>query len=237
MLTLLLATRNAHKIEEIKAILGHAFAYLSLKDFPKAPEVTEDAASFAGNAAKKAIALAKWITEPNSSQQATRHLGELNVLADDSGLEVDALHGAPGVHSARFAALDTGLQGNSSDALNREKLLRLLRNVPANQRTARFRCFLALTPAWVPEKQNASPVCYADEFELATQLFEGACEGHICFEPRGQGGFGYDPLFVPEGYEQTFAELGEKVKNPISHRGRALGKLRQRLSGGLTQLS
>src|ERR1041385_5769005 len=115
MLVLLLATRNAHKIEEIRAILGQAFSYLSLKDFPKAPEVIEDAATFAGNATKKAIALAKWITEASNSQRTTSLPQDLYVLADDSGLEVDALNGAPGVHSARFAAIDTGAPGNSSD--------------------------------------------------------------------------------------------------------------------------
>src|SRR5438874_10427709 len=123
MITLVLATRNAHKVEEIRPLLGQAYACLSLKDFPNAPEVIEDAGTFAGNATKKAIALAKWIVEPNNSQLATRHTQHFYVLADDSGLEVDALHGAPGVHSARFAAQDTGESGNSSDAQNRDKLL------------------------------------------------------------------------------------------------------------------
>ncbi len=151
------------------------------------------------------------------------------VLGDDSGLEVDALNGAPGVHSARFAALDTGSPGNSPTADNNAKLLRLLRDVPLDQRTARFRCVLALTPVLRLESGSASPVCYADEVELQTELFEGACEGRIGFAPRGQGGFGYDPLFTPEGYEATFAELGEEVKNGISHRAKALVKLKQRL--------
>src|SRR2546427_4947105 len=118
MITLVLATRNAHKVEEIRAILGQAYACLSLKDFPNAPEVIEDAGTFAGNATKKAIALAKWIVEASNSQLGTRHPENFYVLADDSGLEVDALRGAPGVHSARFAALDTGQSGNSSDAQN-----------------------------------------------------------------------------------------------------------------------
>jgi len=237
MITLVLATRNAHKVEEIRAILGQAYACLSLKDLANAPEVIEDAGTFAGNATKKAIALAKWILEPNNSRQATRHTENFYLLADDSGLEVDVLHGAPGVHSARFGALDTGQPGNSSDAQNREKLLRLLQDVPPGRRTARFRCVLALTPVPEPQKQSTSPVCEADESELATELFEGACEGQIGFAERGQGGFGYDSLFVPEGYQQSFAELDEEAKNEMSHRAQALAKLKQRFVRGLTHLS
>ena len=231
MITLLLATRNAHKIEEIRAILGQTYAYLSLQDFPNAPEVIEDAGTFAGNATKKAIALGKWM------QHRTRDMQSLYVLADDSGLEVDALHGAPGVHSARFATLDTGQSGNSSDAQNREKLLRLLQNVPPGCRTARFRCVLALTPVPEPQQPSSSAVCDADELELATGLFEGTCEGQIGLAPKGQGGFGYDPLFVPDGYAQTFAELDAGVKNELSHRARALAKLKQRFVRSLTHLS
>jgi len=231
MITLLLATRNAHKIKEIRAILEQTYAYLSLLDFPNAPEVIEDAGTFAGNATKKAIALAKWM------QHRTRDTQSLYVLADDSGLEVDALHGAPGVHSARFATLDTGQSGNSSDARNREKLLRLLQNVPHGWRTARFRCVLALTPVPEPQQQSSSAVCDADELALATGLFEGTCEGQIDLAPKGQGGFGYDPLFVPDGYAQTFAELDAGVKNALSHRARALEKLKQRFVRSLTHLS
>jgi len=151
------------------------------------------------------------------------------VLADDSGLEVDALGGAPGVHSARFAALDAGRLGNSSSVENNAKLLRLLGDTPLDKRTARFRCVLALTPVLNSAAQWASPVCYAEEGELHTELFEGTCEGRIGFAPRGEGGFGYDPLFIPEGHEATFAELGEEVKNGMSHRSRALALLRSKL--------
>jgi XTP/dITP diphosphohydrolase len=206
MVNLLIATRNAHKVEEIRAILGQGFLYLALDAFPGAPEVVEDAGTFAGNATKKSVGLAKWLAE-------TRAAGPLYVLADDSGLEVDALGGAPGVHSARFAALDSGTAGNSASADNNAKLLRLLGNLPREKRTARFRCVLALTP--VPLGQ--------------TELFEGVCEGRIDFAPRGQRGFGYDPLFVPTGYEATFGELSEEVKNGISHRAKALQELRRRL--------
>jgi len=222
MVALLLATRNAHKAGELQSILGEKFRCLSLNDFPAAPLVNEDAGSFAGNATKKSAELARWLSASGITSPAF-------VLADDSGLEVDTLHGAPGVHSARFAAMDPGTASNSPDAENNAKLLRLLEGVPLEKRTARFRCVLALTPVLAPQEQDASPVCYADEFELATELFEGSCEGHIGFAPRGRGGFGYDPLFIPLGRRETFAELGDGVKNQLSHRAQALAKLKRRL--------
>ena len=228
MTSLLIATRNAHKVSEIRAILGSAFKYSSLNDFPGAPEVVEDAGTFSGNASKKAIELAKWISTqgvPGAEWGAIPM--QSFVLADDSGLEVDALGGAPGVHSARFAALDTGKAGNSSTADNNSKLIRLLKDVPREKRTARFKCVLALTPLLAVKPSGASPVCFADEFELQTQLFEGVCEGWIGFELRGKGGFGYDPLFFPLGYEQTFGELSEPEKNKSSHRAKALGLLQK----------
>ena len=255
MLTLVIATRNAHKVGEIRAILGPGFHCLSLADFSGAPEVVEDAGSFAGNATKKAVALAGWLAhvQPGAlarifqagsdasprrpcgsssgrlgeaSLPAGLSVGEFYVLADDSGLEVDALGGAPGVHSARFAALDTGQPGNSPTADNNAKLLRLLTSVPPEKRAARFRCVLALTPVPSPAAASASPVCLADEVELQTELFEGTCEGRIAFEPRGTGGFGYDPLFIPQGHDLTLGELSEEVKNGLSHRARALALLR-----------
>jgi XTP/dITP diphosphohydrolase len=228
MTTLLIATRNDHKVGEIRAILSAQFRYLTLRDFPDAPAVIEDAATFAGNAAKKSVQLAQWLA--SSSIPHPQLSFPLFVLADDSGLEVDALCGAPGVHSARFAALDSKTEGNSPDPDNNAKLLRLLKDVPLEKRTARFRCVIALTPVMAPSEKNASPVCAADEFELQTELFDGACEGRIGFEAVGQGGFGYDPLFVPDGQWQTFAELGEATKNQLSHRARALAKLRHKLN-------
>ena len=204
---LVIATRNAHKAVEIRSILGPGWRCRTLGDFPNTPELVEDADSFGGNATKKAVALAAWLASSNPESV------EL-VLADDSGLEVNALHGAPGVHSARFAAPDIGATGNSPDAANNAKLLRLLTGVPAAKRIARFRCCLALTP--VRSKAESQRI----------ELFEGICEGRIGFEPHGRNGFGYDPLFVPEGYGLTFAELGEEVKNQISHRSRALAKLK-----------
>jgi len=227
---LLIATRNAHKAGEIQAILGKNVRCLTLKEFPDAPAVVEDADTFAGNAAKKAVELAKWLVEKHSTFNI-QHSTPNFVLADDSGLEVDALAGAPGVHSARFAALDRSADGSSAssagntpDADNNAKLLRLLKDVPPEKHTARFHCVIALVAVPVGRIEVVSPVCYADEFE--PQTFDGVCEGRIIFEPRGKNGFGYDPLFVPVGFEQTFAELGEDVKNKLSHRAKALAKLK-----------
>lgn len=209
MLTLVIATGNAHKIEEIQGILGEGFHCLGLKEFPDAPSPVEDGDTFAANATIKARSIAAWLAKHHATRFPD---GQPFVLADDSGLEVDELNGAPGVHSARFAALDSGAPGNSSDADNNAKLLRLLNDVPNAKRTGRFRCTLALVPL---SDSNAEPF-----------ICDGACEGRLQDEPSGAGGFGYDPLFIPEGYEQSFAELGEAVKNRLSHRARAVEKLK-----------
>lgn len=227
MTNLLIATRNEHKVGEIRAILGNRFQCSSLQEFADSPEVVEDAESFVGNATKKAVELAKWMAIRRDLDGFGMRTEELFVLADDSGLEVDALGGAPGVNSARFAALDTGQIGNSMSADNSAKLLRLLKDVPREKRTARFKCVLALTPVLPPGRADASPVCFADEFEIQTRIFQGVCEGWIGFELRGSGGFGYDPLFLPAGYEWTFGELSEAVKNQLSHRARALALLQK----------
>lgn len=229
MVTLLIATGNAHKVGEIQALLGDPFRCLTLKEFPGAPPVIEDAPTFAGNAAKKALALAGWLAGRSQTGGLDGQDPNLLVLADDSGLEVDALGGAPGVHSARFAALDDGRPGNSPTAENNAKLLRLLEDVPLERRTARFRCALVLATV-VPAAGQAPGT------GLQTVFFEGECRGHILAEARGAQGFGYDPFFVPEGYDQTFAELGDEVKNVLSHRARAVATLRawweQTHSGG-----
>jgi XTP/dITP diphosphohydrolase len=219
-LTWIIATRNTHKVGEIQAILGPAFEYRTLRDFPGMPAVREDAPDFAGNAVKKATEIAQFVAQHAEKLAGD---GEPWVMADDSGLEVDALNGAPGVHSARFAATDT-TSGNSPDAANNEKLLKLLRDVPMERRTARFRCVIAVTPVLFELAEGT--VCYASEKELRTELFEGKCEGRIAFEPSGGGGFGYDPLFVPNGFRESFAELGEAIKNGLSHRAKALEQLR-----------
>ena len=229
MITIVVATRNAHKVEEIRGILGTGFLIRTVYN-PTAAPVKEDAPDFAGNATKKAVAMAKEIPPLFETEPKPILSLPCFVLADDSGLEVDALNGAPGVHSARFASLDTDATGNSSDAENNQKLLRLLKNVPLEKRTARFRCVLALAPVSKSPEKPASPVCYADEIELQTELFDGMCEGRILFEPRGTAGFGYDPFFVPNGFDRTFAELGETEKNRISHRANALRKLKEKLA-------
>ena len=211
MHTLFLATGNAHKIEEFKSILGPDVLVLSQRDTNARFEVPETADTFEGNAALKALAWARYL------HSDTCHMNVEWVVADDSGLEVDALRGAPGIHSARFAALDTGAPGNSPDGDNNAKLLRLLSSVPASGRTARFRCVIARVPVAHPHPESVTH-------------YSGTCEGRILEAPSGAAGFGYDPLFVPDGHTQSFAELGSDVKNRISHRSRALASLRAALT-------
>lgn len=186
MRTLLIATRNAHKTGEIRALLGPAWQVEDLSAHPALPEVDETAETFAGNAALKALS-------------ASSRLPGVWVLADDSGLEVDALDGAPGVISARYSG------PGATDASNRAKLLAALHEVPGERRTARFRCAMAL----------------ALDGTLRAE-FDGRVEGRILAEERGQGGFGYDCLFAPAGHTETFGELSAEVKNTLSHRARAL---------------
>ncbi len=225
---IVIATRNQHKVQEIQAILGKEIEVAGLEQFPEAPEVVEDAGTFQGNAMKKAVELATWL----SRLPAGRVRGITAVLADDSGLEVDELQGAPGVHSARFAALDgpgaADKLVNSDPHANNLKLLRLMREAPPERRAARFRCVLAFVPLEMENAEAAAPVCSANPWEFAAELFDGTCEGRLAFEPRGTGGFGYDPLFMPNGFQETFGELPEAVKNKLSHRSQALGKLRER---------
>lgn len=183
---LVLATRNPHKLEEIQAIFDfQGLEVLSAFDFPEIPDVVEDQDTLEGNAVKKAVEIAK----------ATGYWA----MADDSGLEVAALAGAPGVYSARYAGEECSYEKNN------DKLLRELSG-KAN-RAAQFRTVLALSD---PEGN--------------VQTLDGACPGKIIEQLRGMNGFGYDPLFVPEGYLETFAELDSSVKNIISHRARALRK-------------
>ena len=185
---LVLATRNPGKVAELESLLPETIELVSAAEIPDAPEVEEDAPTLVGNAAKKARAL-------------YGHTG-LAALADDTGLEVDALDGAPGVRSARFAS------ETATDADNRAHLLRQLEN--AASRAARFRTVLA----------------YVDADGLRT--FDGVCEGEITLREEGDGGFGYDALFRPEdGDGRTFAEMTKAEKNEISHRGRALSAFTQ----------
>ena len=203
MLTLLIASRNAHKAEEIATILGDGFAILSMAAFPDAPPVIENGDSFAANATKKSREIAAWLKKQALGQALPDF-----VLADDSGLEVDALGGAPGIHSARYASDEK--QGNATDADNNAKLLREMADVPEAERGAQFRCVLALTPLGQT---------------FRTELFEGICRGRISQSESGGGGFGYDPLFIPDGFTQSFAELGSATKNTLSHRAKALANL------------
>ena len=190
MIELLLATRNAHKTQEVQHILGPEFTVRDLRAYPETSEIRESGVSFEENAKLKALA-------------TSRQLPDL-VIADDSGLQVDALGGAPGIYSARYAG---------AHARAKEKIGKLLRELAAvgardDARRARFCCVVALA-------RNGNL--------LGT--FEGIVKGRIAAEPRGTGGFGYDPIFVPEGFEQTFGELSTEVKNTISHRGKAVRAL------------
>ena len=214
MTKLAIATRNAHKVKELRVLLGDEFKVQILDDFPSAPALPESAGSFAGNATLKVLTLAQWIGASLESVDAEQY-----VVADDSGLEVDALDGAPGIHSARYASLD---ENNSSDADNNTKLLRELGSVPAEKRAARFVCQIAL-----------AKIVSRDDTPEA-HLFEGVCEGRIVEAARGEQGFGYDPLFIPDGYEQTFGELGAEVKNDLSHRAKALIKMVKWLNNAAT---
>ena len=227
MIQLVVATGNAHKLGEIKAVLGAGHRYLSLGDFPAAPKVREDAATFAANARKKAVGLAAWLFDQRGQPSLNiQRDSAVCVLADDSGLEVDFLNGAPGVHSARFAALDTS-SGNSLDEANNAKLLNLLAGIDPQRKTGRFRCVIALTS--IPTPGNSESSTGVPDWDVATKIFEGVCEGRIAEGPRGKSGFGYDPLFIPTGHTESFAELGEDIKNQFSHRARALAKLKEYL--------
>ena len=191
---LIVATRNTHKTREIAQILGSDLAVRDLSAHPEISEITENGTSFEENAKLKAITVSKKL----------RGL----VIADDSGLEVEALGGAPGIHSARYAG------ANASDKEKIAKLLRQLAKVDAksDQRSARFCCVLAV----------------ARDGRIVAMV-EGVVEGEIAERPRGSHGFGYDPIFIPDGFEETFAEMPEKLKNNISHRAKAIRKLRDKL--------
>lgn len=187
------ASGNAHKAAELQAMAEAErlpVEVVSASEVGGMPPVKEDTGSFAGNARKKARAL-----------RARLPVGAW-VLADDSGICVDALHGGPGVESAYFAG------PQADDAANLRKLIEIVRTVPEADRGAHYECVLLL----------AGP-------DGAEEVFTGRCEGRLLPEPRGEGGFGYDPIFVPSGHERTFAELGDMVKNDLSHRRRAWAAL------------
>ena len=185
--TLVFATNNAHKLKELREILGSRYDIVSLNDIGCHDDIPETADTLAGNALQKA----QWVKERYGR----------DCFADDTGLMVDALDGAPGVKSARYA-------GDAHDsAANVALLLKNLDGVPAERRTARFKTVICLL------------------LDGETHYFEGVVEGHIIDTMHGGGGFGYDPVFVPDGWNKTFAEATPDEKNAVSHRGRAVRKL------------
>ncbi|MBR7107595.1 MAG: RdgB/HAM1 family non-canonical purine NTP pyrophosphatase [Lentisphaeria bacterium] len=177
---IVVATANKHKVDEYKKLLGDIEVELkSLADFPDMPEIEENGSSFKENAGIKALAASKFTGAP--------------AFADDSGLEVDALDGKPGIYSSRYAPTDP------------ERIAKLLSELDGcENRRARFVCAIA--------------IAFNGE---VLETFEGSVEGTITLAPRGEGGFGYDPVFQPDGYDKTFGELPQEVKNKISHRARA----------------
>jgi XTP/dITP diphosphohydrolase len=193
---LILATNNPHKVAEIKAILGNFdWDLIPLTELHKDLKIIEDGLTFEENARKKA-------------EIVCEHTALIS-MGEDTGLEVDALNGQPGVYSARFAGEKATYEQNV------QKLLKLLKDVPKPNRTARFRCVCALA--------------FPKPYKRNTEIFEGICEGQIIEEPRGKCGFGYDPVFMPKGHERTFAELRPAEKNKISHRAQALRKVKEYL--------
>lgn len=185
---LVLATKNKHKIKEIKNILGKSrIEILSMLDLPEAPDVKENKKTFRENAVKKAIAFAKAFSMP--------------ALADDSGLEIRYLKGQPGVRSARFA----GPKATKEKLC--KKVLRLMKDVPSGKRGARFVCNIAVA---LPEGK--------------IRVVVGEVRGRIGLKMKGVSGFGYDPIFIPDGYNKTFAQMKPAAKDRLSHRGRALRK-------------
>jgi XTP/dITP diphosphohydrolase len=194
---LLLATHNQHKRREFRELLGSDFNLIDLTSFPEITLPEETGRTFEENATLKAIAA--------SQLRHTSRAEDRLVVADDSGLEVDALDGAPGIYSARYAGEDANAGENLSKLLGELAA----RNVAAEKRSARFRCVIALARSG-----------------KVLGVFEGVVEGNIVDPPRGSGGFGYDPVFQPAGFEQTFAEIPAELKNRISHRGQAIAGLR-----------
>jgi XTP/dITP diphosphohydrolase len=191
------ASKNAHKLREIARICADwPVSWMTVETTHEPwPDVAEPHETYRDNARAKAHEVARSFGVP--------------ALADDSGIEVDALGGAPGPRSARFAGEE------ATEEENLEKLLAAVAEVPETERTARYRCVAVL--AWPDGRETSA---------------EGVCEGRLDLNPRGERGFGYDPAFVPDGFERTMAELGDEEKDAISHRGLALRALRERIAGG-----
>ena len=196
------ATNNQHKLDEIRSILGNNYEILSLADIDCHEEIPETGHTLEENAWQKA----QYIFDKY----------HVSCFADDTGLEVEALNGAPGIYSARYASMEgQGERAASHDSnANMERLLRELGE--NNNRKAQFRTVIAL----ILQRRESR-----DESRETKITFEGIVEGHIAREKSGVGGFGYDPIFIPDGYDKSFADLGSDIKNTISHRARAVKKL------------
>lgn len=202
---LVVGSFNAKKLGEMVELLrGLELPVRSVGDYPHVRTVPETGTTFGANAREKALGMARQIEDP----------AVLGVVADDSGLEVDALGGRPGVYSARYVS------ETATDPERVERILEELGDLPAPRRTARFRCHVALA--------NARAILIETE---------GVVEGRISFTPAGHHGFGYDPIFIPEGYDHTFAEIGYGVKHQISHRARAMQAFREKLADYLRDRS
>ena len=195
MKKLVFASNNAHKLQEVRAIMPANITVLSLRDIGFEADIEETGTTLEQNSAIKAQTVYQWLKQKMEKDLA---IADFGVFADDTGLEIDALHGAPGVYTARWAG---------EPAANRAKALRELTGV--SNRKAQFRTVITLIIN-----------------DTITQV-EGIVRGEIAEKERGDGGFGYDPVFIPDGYDKTFAELPADIKNGISHRGRALAKLVQ----------
>ena len=197
MKELVIATKNQGKLREIRDLLkDFDLKITSLADYPDAPEIVEDGDSFSANALIKAKVIAEFT-------------GQLT-MGEDSGLEVDALDGAPGIYSARFSGDD------ATDEKNNTKLIQSLQGVPTEKRTARYQCYAALVDG-----------------SETLDIVNGSCEGVIAEEARGSNGFGYDPYFLIPEYKQTFGELDPSIKAKISHRAKAMAKFRDAVSAYL----
>jgi XTP/dITP diphosphohydrolase len=197
---LLLATRNTNKTREFRDLLGPAFKVVDLSAFPEIAPIEETGSTFEENARLKSVGTARCAVRISQRDVPTY------IVADDSGLEVDALNGAPGIFSARYSG------ERATDKMNVDKLLGELsrHNVPLDKRSARFRCVIAL----------------AENGELLG-TFHGGAEGMIVEYPRGDNGFGYDPVFLPNGFDRTFGEMSPQLKNQVSHRAKAITALRE----------
>ncbi len=223
---LIFASNNAHKLEEMRAIMPSGMEMLSLKEVGFHDEIAETGTTLEENSRIKAETVLHWLMQAHANHAL--ETSAFGVFADDTGLEIAALHGQPGVYTARWYAMGTDalapLQHEQEVfAANRCKALRLL--APEENRSARFRTVITLMTCIYPGNGQAPTI---KEYQM-----DGSVEGCIATAEHGEGGFGYDPIFIPEGYDKTFAELPPETKNTISHRAKAMEKLAALLQRGL----